>query len=300
MTVAAHLIVGAREEPLLPALLRSLEGVASLLIVNDNSGDPSGVNARELATSWFARNGALIADRAPFVNFADARNHVLALHRAHAAGAWAAFVDADEVHGPDAVAIAARLDALPPDIAVVDGYTRHYLQSFSWYTTIERRMSFFRVTPDLRWVHPVHEKLENVAGRSLAIPYVYHHYGFILPLRHHAAKGRQYASLGQVGVTYDDAELPRLDPAYFYRDHWPLALRYRGADPPAVREVRALLEGRDGALYAFADAQIVRVQTSAIRIRNMVRRVNFEYRWRGRALDPLARRLAAPASASVS
>lgn len=297
MKVAAHLIVGAREEPFLPALLASLDGVTSLLIVNDNSGNPSSVNARVLAASAFAARDALVIDRAPFVNFAEARNRVLALHRAYDAGPWAAFVDADEVHRPAAARIAARLADLPPEIATVDGYTRHYLQSFSWYTSIERRLSFFRVTPELRWVNPVHEKLANVAGRPLVIPYVYDHYGFVLPQERQAAKGRQYAHLGQSGETYDDAQLAALDPGYFFRDFWPRALRFRGSAPPALGAIRAQIEARDAARIAFADEQIARVQSAGIRAQNVLRRCTFEYRWRGRMLDPLARKLVAGTNA---
>ena len=39
--IAAHLILGAREEPFLEAMLESVSGAATLLIVNDNAPDPS-------------------------------------------------------------------------------------------------------------------------------------------------------------------------------------------------------------------------------------------------------------------
>ncbi|GAC1407840.1 MAG: hypothetical protein NVSMB64_15210 [Candidatus Velthaea sp.] len=128
--VAAHLIVGEREEPFLPALLSSLEPFADILLVNDNAESDGGMNARVLAGSTFAARDRLVVDRAPFRNFADARNRVLDLHRRHAPQAWAAFVDAYDVHGPLAVVVARNLAQLPAHVSRVDAYTRHFMQSF--------------------------------------------------------------------------------------------------------------------------------------------------------------------------
>jgi hypothetical protein len=290
-TVAAHLIVGQHEELFLPALLRSLEAVADRVIVNDNSGLPDGPNARALETSAFGRTGRLVIDRAPFVDFADARNRVLRLHRELALGEWAAFVDADEVHRPVAATIARHLPQLAPDIAIVDGYTRHYFQSFRLYTSIERRMSFFRVTPQLEWTGRVHERLSGVTGRHLAIPYVYDHYGAMFPMRRQAAKGRQYSSLGQAGETVAEADVDRVREVDYFRAHWPLVLRYHGDHPAAVAEIRAALERTEHERYAWSERTAAQFQPPQVRLANLVRRANFEYRWRGRALDPRARRL---------
>jgi hypothetical protein len=298
VTIAAHLIVGARPEPFLPALLVSLEGVADRLIVNDNSGDPEGPNARALAASSFARRGALIVDTAPFVDFANARNRVLDLHRKHGAGAWAAFVDADEIHRPAARTIARNLAALPPSIASVDGYTRHYVRSLEWYMSIERRMSFFRVTPELRWERPVHEKLAGMRGTTLIVPYVYEHYGWVTPMRQLAAKGRQYAGLGQDGATFDDEEVDAIDRRAFFAPYFRDALHYGGAPPPALGAIRADLERELGAMFADADAAIRALQTPRVRLRNALRRFTFAYRWRGRLLDARARRLLRGANAN--
>lgn len=292
LAIAAHLIVGRHDEPFLPALLASLEGVADVLLVNDNSGDPNGANARCLHASSFGTAGRLFVDDAPFVDFAAARNRVLALHRAHVGGGWAAFVDADEVHHPIASAIARKLDTLPEDVGSVDGYTRHFVQSFRWYSSIERRMSFFRVVPGLRWEGAVHERLRGIPGRSLAIPYVYEHYGWVLPPRRIAAKGRQYAGLGQVGTTLDE-DLEEIDTDHLLRFFWPKALRFHGTHPPAVAAVRAELEAAYADAFGRADDAVRRFQPPAVRARNVVRRLNFEFRWRARALDPQAARLAA-------
>jgi hypothetical protein len=293
VTIAAHLIVGSHDEPFLPALLASLEDVADVLLVNDNSGDADGPNARRLRASAFGTGGRLVVDAAPFVDFADARNRVLALHRTHVGAGWAAFVDADEVHHPTIRTIASNLAAVPDGVATVDGYTRHFVQSFRWYSSIERRMTLFRVTPELRWEGAVHERLRGIAGRSLAIPYVYEHYGWVLPPRRLAAKGRQYAGLGQNGATIDE-HVEEIDTDELLKFFWPKALRFHGAHPPAVGAVRADLERTYAPEFARAGAAVRRFQPLPIRARNVARRLNFEFRWRARAFDPQASRLLAP------
>jgi hypothetical protein len=291
IVIAAHLIVGRNEESFLPALLRSLEPVVDRVVVNDNSEDPDGPNARALAESAFARRGDLVIDRAPFVDFANARNRTLELHRRLGLGAWAAFVDADEVHRPIAATIARNLVHLPPDIAIVDGYTRHYFQSFRLYTSIERRMSFFRVTPDLCWTGRVHERLVGVNGSHLALPYVYDHYGAVFSMHRQAAKGRHYSSLGQAGPTVAEEDEAGVRVIDYFHSLWPLVLRYRGDHPPAVAELQATLEQTDRERFAWSEHTATQFQPPHVRAANLVRRANFEYRWRGRALDPRAQRL---------
>src|SRR5438270_2563484 len=157
MRVAAHLIVGSREEPFLAALLESMGGAVDALVVNDNSA----VSPHEetLRASWFGRNERLFVDRTPFTDFSAARNRCLDLHARIGAGPWAAFVDADEVHGEAFGRIARNLDAVPDAYDFIDAYTWHFFQSFALYTSIERRMAFFRVKPEVRWEGAVHERL---------------------------------------------------------------------------------------------------------------------------------------------
>ncbi len=290
--VAAHLIVGPREEPFLEALLHSLEGVVQTLIVNDNAPDPS-PHARVFAESSFAREGRLVMDRAPFTSFADARNRVLRLHREHDAGAWAAFVDADEVHGPTAARIARRLHLLPDEVGTVDGYTWHFFASFDWYISIERRMAFFRVSDELRWEGAVHEHLTGLAPRRLVVPYVYAHYGHTLDVRRRAEKELQYADLGAPGKGLAGESLDAIDPARYYAREFDDLLPFRGEHPPAARATIARLRPALHELHALADAA-ARAQSPAVRMRNAVRSLNFAQRWRLRVLDPTARRLVAP------
>jgi glycosyltransferase involved in cell wall biosynthesis len=287
--VAAHLILGPREEPFLGAMLASIAGTASLVIVNDNSPDPS-PHAAILASSRFGEEGRLIVDRTPFEGFAAARNVCLRLHAQHDAGAWVAFIDADEVHGPRIRRIAQRLERVPRPYDFVDGYTWHFFGSFDYYTSIERRMMFFRYRPDLRWEGAVHEKLVGLHGRRLALPYVYAHYGHTLEPRRHAEKGRHYSALGAPGNVLREEQLDDFDVVRYFAPLYPRALRFTGKQPQAASET---LEALRGPLRAHHEQtqRIVEAQPLKTKLRNLTRRSNYEIRWRGRIANPTAWRL---------
>lgn len=289
MEVAAHLILGSRDEPFLPALLASLEGAVSTLVVNDNAQGAS-PHAQVLDASAFARRGRLFVDRSPFRGFANARNVCLELHARHGAGDWVAFVDADEVHAPAVARIAAHLNELPPEIAFVDGYTWHFFQSFDWYTSIERRMAFFRFTPTARWEGAVHEQLLGVDGGRIALPYVYGHYGHTLEPRRHAEKGRHYSSLGAPGYVLREDELDSFDVAGYFSPVYHRLMRFRGEHPAAVRPTLERLRPALAPSHALTE-RMARAQPPLVKARNVLRRLNYELRWRGRALDPRARHL---------
>lgn len=292
--VAAHLIVGARVEPFLGALCESLEDVCETLIVNDNAPGHS-PHERILNETAFARRGKLVIDRSPFADFAAARNICLRLHAEHDAGEWIAFVDADEVHGPPAARIASNLDAVPERFDYVDGYTLHFFQSFDWYMSIERRMSFFRFSPQVRWDGSVHEQLCGLDGERLPLPYLYAHYGWVIPAHVHAQKGRQYLALGAQGRVVDEAEIETLTPEQYFEfeGRWVNALRFRGQHPPSARATISRIRSERAAEFARVDELIHSRQDARVRVRNAFARLNYEQRWRSRGLNPLARRLLA-------
>ncbi|MHB8230426.1 MAG: glycosyltransferase family protein [Vulcanimicrobiaceae bacterium] len=293
LDVAAHLILGPRDEPFLGTLLDSLVGAVDRLIVNDNAPDPS-PHADALSASWFGRSGQVAVDRTPFTDFSAARNTCLRMHAELEAGTWVAFVDADEVHGATIRNVARRLSLVPSSYDFVDGYTWHFFASFDLYTSIERRMAFFRFKPDLRWRGRVHEQLVGLSGKRLALPYVYAHYGHVLSARRHAEKGRQYSSLGQAGAIVAREELDRIDVADYFRTIWPTLLPFRGKHPQAAARAIALLRERYRADQLRALELVREAQRSPwIRARNALLAANYEQRWRARALDPLARGLVA-------
>jgi Glycosyl transferase family 2 len=290
--VAAHLILGPREEPFLGSLLESLQDACGMLLVNDNSADPSPHEAT-LSESAFARENRLIVDRTPFRDFAAARNICIRLHHEHDAGEWMLFVDADEVHGPQLERIARNLDRVPAEVGFIDGYTWHFFQSFDWYRSIERAKMFIRMSPDLQWEGIVHEKMLGANGSRIALPYVFGHYGWVLPIERQAAKERLYASLGRPGKMLPPEELNAPDLERSFREEWRTVLRFRGAHPPAVRPTIARLREGLHAQFAAVDEIVPRNQSTPDRIRNALMRVNYEQRWRLRALSAPARRLLA-------
>ncbi|HEV3154593.1 MAG TPA: glycosyltransferase [Candidatus Baltobacteraceae bacterium] len=288
--MAAHLIVGPHDEPFLPALLESIAGACRMLIVNDNSPDPS-PHADALQRSRFGRENRLVVNRAPFSNFADARNICLRLHGELRAGEWVAFVDADEVHGETVNRIARNLHRAPPNVDFIEGYTWHFFASPDWYMSIERRMSFFRYGTDVRWEGAVHEQLRGLRGERLVLPYVYAHYGWIMPVRRHALKGRQYAGLGAPGETVPEERIDdvALDTYFEYAGRWQHALRFGGRHPRAARAVIESLRRERAQEFALADELVRKNQGLGRRIGNALMKLNYEQRWRLRALNPSAR-----------
>ena len=287
--IAAHLILGPREEPFLGAMLESISDVAAILLVNDNGPDPS-PHAPILESSRFGREARLVVDRTPFSGFAEAPNVCLRLHAARSGAHWVAFIDADEVHGAAIRAIAAGLHDVPADYDFVDGYTWHLFASFEYYTSIERRMMFFRYRPHLRWVGAVHERLLGLDGKRIAVPYVYGHYGHTLQPRRHAEKGRQYSSLGAPGNVLAEGELDTFDVVRYFAPVYPRLLRFSGRHPDAAQPVMTQIRP---SLKKHHDltARIVSKEPMRVKLVNLIRKLNYEMRWRSRMLSPLGRRL---------
>ncbi len=291
--IAAHLIVGSREEPFLTALLNSVCSSVDTLIVNDNAPGES-PNAGALSGSEFARSNRLIVDRSPFVDFATARNLCLALHDQHASAEWVAFIDADEVHGEILARIASRLHQVPANIDFIDGYTWHFFQSFDYYTSIERRMAFFRYGKGLQWTGKVHEKLLGRNGARLALPYIYAHYGHTLSARRHAEKGRQYSGLGAAGKIVNEDRLSSIDPREYFQEEYGRLLRFHGEHPASAKHTIECLREQHADDYALTECLFSQLQTPRRKAVNALRRLNYEQRWRSRVLVPLARALTAP------
>ena len=293
--IVAHLILGARPEPFLGALLESLTPVVDLLAVNDNSGmGEESPHTHALKESAFGRGGHLRLARTAFEDFSSARNVCFSLDPEADEQTWIAFVDADEVHGEHFARIAARLDRLPREIAYVDGYTWHFFQSFDWYASIERRMSLFRWTPQAHWERKVHEQLAGVPGKRLALPYVYAHYGHVVPFAWTASKERLYASLGFPGRHVDEETARRADLTHDYEgieqtfsDMWTRLMRFRGRHPAAANATIARIRRERAEHFAAIEEIVARRQTPLIRLRNLVRRANYAQRWRMRALEGL-------------
>lgn len=276
-------------------MLASIEPAVDHLFVNENSG--LGTDAPALAalqSSTLARNGRMSMVRTAFTNFEDARNACFALDTLANADTWVAFIDADEVHGERVARIRSRLGSLPRSIGFVDGYTWHFFKSYDWYLSIERRMMFFRWTREARWKGRVHEQLTGVEGKHVALPYVYAHYGHVVPFTQTARREAQYAQLGVTGTLLSAQDAHAAD---FHGDYgaaerafarwWPACMRFRGEHPPAAR---AFIERdrRERAAY-FRDMErlIIKHQPPLQRAHNALMKLNYEQRWRLRAIDAM-------------
>jgi hypothetical protein len=194
--IACALCVGSTPERYLGAALASMADVVDMLVVNDNSGLNASPNVAIVRASPLASRAVIIQTQ--FVDFADMRNRAhAALALAGAAPDWVLFLDADEVHGSQVRYVAREvLPRLSPGVGQVDGYTYHFWGTFDWISDVARRMMFYRYAPALRWENPVHEKLVGLPGRSLVLPYVYHHYGNVLSPELLARKHGKYFMLG--------------------------------------------------------------------------------------------------------
>jgi hypothetical protein len=197
ITIACALCVGATPEAYLPAALAAIAPAVDALVVNDNSGLARSENVRAIEASAFATR-PLIVEALPFVDFADMRNRAFALlGRLPVRPDWVLFLDADEVHGEQLRYIAHELlPRLRREVAHVDGYTYHFFGTFGWITDIARRLMFYRYDPSLRWENAVHEKIVGLHGRSIVLPYAYHHYGNVVPPALLARKHTAYYALG--------------------------------------------------------------------------------------------------------
>ncbi len=306
--IVAHIIVGARPEPYLAASLEAIADVCDHAVINDNSGVREAANAPVYSRSRLAAAGRLTILRTKFENFAVARNACIEAMPRSLAGSWILFVDADEVHGDELPAMAHLLDRLPDDIEAVDGYSRHFWGSFSWWVAIERRLCFFRHAPNVRWSGAVHERLLG-ADRRVVVPAVWAHYGHVVTPRMEWEKSRLYASLGQSDWAPDDAALVAATPAEVYGERARQAIRHRGAHSAHVATTIASLSREWLPNFREID-RLVAMQTPADRARNTLRAINYarllgwrsaeariRWRWSAGAESP-ARRLL-PASRAV-
>ena len=271
--IVAHLIIGARPEPYLEATLASIAGVASHVVVNDNSGQAQSPNEPALEALHNGHPLPATIMRTKFADFARARNDCIDATPQSYRGCWALFVDADEVHGPELPAMGALLHRLPDDVEAVDGYSRHFVGSFRWWYAIERRLCFFRLRPDSRWQGPVHERL-SVAGRRIALPGVWFHYGHVVTPQMEAEKGRLYRSLGQHGQVADAQVTARLTAHEVWHTKLRQAIAFGGAHPQAAHAIIDELEVSRKQLFAEVD-RLATAQTALERMYNNLRALNY-------------------------
>ncbi|MBM3463391.1 MAG: glycosyltransferase, partial [Armatimonadetes bacterium] len=133
--VVGLMLMGAREEPYLGAVLESLRDAVDVLVVNDNSGQEKSSNRRTLEESALFRKEQVEIVEAPFDGFANARNRCLEnIRQRYSDKAWILVVDCDEVHGAQLPHLTREVaPALPTRVGVVDGYFVQFMQSFDYF-----------------------------------------------------------------------------------------------------------------------------------------------------------------------
>ncbi|MDP9110046.1 MAG: hypothetical protein M3M96_00220, partial [Candidatus Eremiobacteraeota bacterium] len=72
---------------------------------------------------------------------------------------------------------------------------------------------------------------------------------------------------------------------------WPTLLRFSGQHPPAACATIEMLAEQRRSQFELTDAIVAESQSLGDRVRNRLMKLNYEQRWRSRALRPLARRL---------
>src|SRR5579872_319687 len=280
--IVAHIIVGQKPEPYFAAALESIADACDCVVVNDNSGSAQSVNALTAAQSRLGRSGRLVLVRTAFSDFSAARNACIEATPEQFRDGWALFTDADEVHGLELRALAAVLPRLGPEVDAVDGYSRHFVGSFSWWMSVERRRRFFRLAPGRRWYGSVHEQLQPLRD-VVVLPAVWCHYGHVVTPRAEAEKSRLYALLGGGDAPSEDV-LAIVTPEMVWRDMLRRANRFAGSHPPAALDAIAALSRERAAIFAAVDAAVAR-QRAADRLRNLGYRVNIARLLAWRALE---------------
>jgi hypothetical protein len=253
VNIACALCVGGARELYLDAALEAIAGAVDQLAVNDNSGLARSDNLAVLERSAFAGRGALHVRPQPFSDFADMRNRAFAqLAALPARPDWVLFLDADEIHGEQVRYIAREiLPRLSPSIGHVDAYTYHFFGTYGWITDVARRFAFYRYSPELRWVNAVHEKIEGLRGGELVLPYVYYHYGNVVPPAMLARKHGRYFELGNPVPRPPDEADATLD---IYLAKAAAVRPFRGAHPAVARPLLQRLGGEFASEFAALDA----------------------------------------------
>jgi hypothetical protein len=227
--IAAMMLIGEREEPFLGACLENLAPAIDWLVVNDNSVSPQR-NREVVRGSTLGRTGRVHVVPSAFLGFGPCR--MLCVHALRARVDerwWILKVDSDEVHH-EGLRVLTRevLPCLPSGIGIVDGYVFQLCPSPRYCLSVDRRHDLlFRFSPDVQCVGHVHERLVNLRGRRVAVPYRYFHYGYVASLEQVRQKWQQYGELGDAVSGCQAERVAQIVAADARR-----ARRYAGQQPP--------------------------------------------------------------------
>jgi hypothetical protein len=237
--IAANVIIGSRPEPFFPMCLESVEKGIDYLVLNDNSGNPNNPNLKAFYESKLYKDGRtalLQTDLKKLTGFDEARNLCIeeTIKRFPNQDLWILYLDTDEVHTPRFASLTRRfLPSLPPSVGVVDGYFYQFIQSFDYYSSLDRRHNLlFRYKPGIHWEKPIHSELRGITGKRVPTGYVYFHYGYVFAPENVLRRWKLYKAYDSIPFDPDKLQESSLFYGYeknlvrFLKDHPHVMERY--------------------------------------------------------------------------
>lgn len=236
--IIATMIISDRNEPFLQSCLESVNGSVDLVIINDNSqNSEKNPNMDIIKKSKLFASGKVKLLFNKFQGFADARNKYLEYIKTLSLSddSWLIKLDSDEVHSHILKIITREiLPALPSSIGVVDTYFFHFMQSFDYIYSIDRRHDLFvRYNKDLLWKGDVHEKLTGQKGARIALPYLFYHYGYVNPKDDILERWKLYARCGD--NTYED--LNKIEKNTFLNEEGKSCAKFTFPHPVSMKKI---------------------------------------------------------------
>lgn len=195
--ITAQILVGQFDEPFLEAALRSVEGwVDAFSVVNTHPDTPGGRENRAKVLSAVPTNKLRYAEYHPGdegFSFATARNLGLSMVDASDSQPFVLWLDADDIHTPEAGAIFHQLLADGADS--VWAHFMHFVVYRDAVQAVFPREVIYRLTPETEWVGRVHERLHTPRHRQAWAEYRWFHASYIRGQRNVFDRWRFYSQL---------------------------------------------------------------------------------------------------------
>lgn len=285
--IIGAMIVSNKKEPFLAACIESLSSAVDLLVINDNSSDKANPNLEVIKKSALFNQNKVKMLFNPFNGFADARNKCIEYIHAALGGenSWILKIDADEVHTPALKTITKEiLPNLPGDTGVVDSYFFHFMQSFDYLYSIDRRHDLLvRYTPELRWEGKVHEKLLGQKCKRIALPYAFYHYGYVNSKDDIMEKWKLYSRCGDNSFP----DLDKFDKKTFL--HWEgrYCVLFNGCHPAYARDLINKMKLEKAAEFNNYRAIINEhgKENKWLKTQNFFRHLNYRFRLYSRMVE---------------
>lgn len=179
--ITAQTLIGQFAEPFLEAALRSVEDwVDAYSVVNTHPDTPGGRANRDIVMRTVPPAKLRYQEYHPGpdgFSFADARNLALEPVDETNSHPFVLWLDADDIHTPQAGAIVHQLLAEGADS--IKASFMHFVVYRDAVQAVMERELIYRKTPDTRWVGRVHEQLMTPRHRPATAQYRWFHASYI-------------------------------------------------------------------------------------------------------------------------